>query len=272
MVKFAPVCPIQIYEKLDQIDPGCLGDYFLLLAHDVLDPKYQKRYADFFSNRDCTIIMDNSVIELGTSCNAANLLEACQIVNATCVVMPDVLQDGTSTLKSTDRFLNDWHALPSINRNFQKMFVPQGSMTQDYIACVQNGFTLFASNIDWIGIARNVTGRIVSTRGLTVSLIIREASLRKLATPKIHLLGYSHNLNDDFGTARIFKDVVSGIDSAVPLRLGMQGRSIVALAQMNWNDPGPRGDWWEEAAVYSGMTLKQMADNLRETHKLLGKN
>ena len=243
-MKFAPVCPIHVYEYLDSLGPDTIGDYFLLLAHDVL--ANAERYNRFFANRKCTIIMDNSVIELGDACDANSLLEAAEIVNATCVAIPDVLQDGYATVRRGMSFLNDWNRLNK-TKSFELMFIPQGNDLHDFVQCLEKLPTTFGQ-ASWVGIPRNTTGRILPSRQHVTALVWTQAvrsALLNLSTPmKLHLLGFCDNVMDDIITAKLWNGYVEDIDSAVPLRLGTQGHQISTDRDF-LQDAGPRGDWWE---------------------------
>lgn len=59
-----------------------------------------------------------------------------------------------------------------------------------------------------------------------------------------HLLGFSDNVLDDIGCARV--PWINGIDSAVLARAGLAGLGI-DLCDFDWsNKVGPRGDFWEQ--------------------------
>jgi len=57
----------------------------------------------------------------------------------------------------------------------------------------------------------------------------------------MHLLRFSDNLKDDISVARA--NGVNGIDSAVPIRLGLAGEIIHHTLPSH----APRGDYWETA-------------------------
>jgi hypothetical protein len=249
-MKFAPVCPINIYEGLAEKGPEYLGDYFLLLAHDVLDKP--KRYEALFKGKDYTIIMDNSVIELGDACTAQNLYDACEIVGATCLAIPDVLREGYKTIRSTYAFINDWAGMQR-ERDYAKMFIPQGSDAIDFIRCVDVVLGEMDIYPAWLGVPRNVVGNVFPSRKLAVGYIsskVLETYYCKKGIyprPSIHLLGFSDDTIDDFQTCETFPNLVAGIDSAVPLRLAAQSYTMgsgIALP-----DPGPRGSWWDYAEM-----------------------
>lgn len=252
-MKFAPVCPIHVYEYLYQLGPECIGDYFLLLAHDVL--ANQQRYADFFKQlakeRPITIIMDNSVIELGNACDKKTLLEAAATVDATCLAIPDVLCDGSATFERAREFLGSFSATELNLLSHGLMYIPQGHDLADFSFCLNKGLDEFGYAIQWIGIPRNVTGRIIPSRKHLTGMVWGATQRISVGRPKpkIHLLGFCDNAQDDIETAVLWNGYVEGIDSAVPLRLGTQGVHLMQPEHLI--DPGPRGDWWETVQVTS---------------------
>lgn len=238
-MKFAPVCPIHVYEALEAAGQEYLGDYFLLLAHDVL--QHQERYERFFARRNCTIIMDNSVIELGNACTAQNLFDAASTIaagNDVCVAIPDVLQDGVKTLERADKFLDEWAGIPQSDK-FEKMYIPQGKDIKDFSISMEQALYTFPDEFEWVGIARNLTDRIFPTRKIATGYISRIVGNHV----RLHLLGFSDNVADDIDTCLHLAPYIEGIDSAVPLRLGTKGISV-GIADA-FPDTGPRGDWWE---------------------------
>lgn len=234
MSNFAPVCPIHMYKQLKEKGPEHFGDYFLLLAHDVV--KHPKEYQEVFLDaKDYTIIMDNSVIELGTAVDHGMLRDACGIVDADVLAIPDVLEDGEGTIKASSEFLDVWNP-QGMSQTPELMFIPQGSDLDDYVGCVMRACDLNIP-MDWIGIARNVTDRIIHSR---LSLAGFFAVLQP--TSKLHLLGFSRDTSDDILCAT--SPLVEGIDSAVPVRTQQRISKHVYIT-----DPGPRNTWWEEGVL-----------------------
>lgn len=252
MSKFAPVCPIRMYKELKALGPEYFGDYFLLLAHDVV--AYAEEYAEVFDDgQKRTIIMDNSVIELGTSVDCQMLVDACHIVGADVLAMPDVLEDSLGTVQASLDFLHAWDSmdLTGLTKIPELMFIPQGIDLLDYRTCA-TGALDEGIPMDWIGIARNTTGRIVPTR---LDLIGFFSVM--CPSSKLHLLGFSNDTDDDLKCAQ--SEHVEGIDSAVPIR------TIRTLAiGDSIGDPGPRGDWWE-----TGRLGRRGASNVAYMHEIL---
>ena len=251
--KFAPVCPIHMYSELKEMGPEYFGNYFLLLAHDVV--KHPKEYNEVFCSdgEERMIITDNSVIELGTSVDSEILKEACNIVEAEVLAIPDVLEDGEATVKTAAEFICKWDPA-GMAQEPELMFIPQGSDLDDYVGCVMNACDLDLP-MDWIGIARNTTGRIVKSRQQLIGFF---TTLQPLS--KLHLLGFSVDTVDDMLCAR--SPLVQGIDSAVPLRTAHP----YVEGCPNILDPGPRGTWWE-----TGKLEKHQLNNVLVIQQWLNK-
>lgn len=247
MADFAPVAPWQVYAKLFEKD--CFPKAYLLLAHDVLANK--EGYASLVDegfDKAHTIIMDNSVIELGVAEGIKPTLDAAQVVGAQIVVLPDALENASETIKLTLAGWEEWLECNDAT-SIDCMIVPQGESMQEWIRCIEE---LYNEGVDpeWIGIPRNTPGRICSSR----LDLVRIAKVFYPAA-KIHLLGFSKLPYDDVLTAH-HPDVVS-IDSAVPLR---------ASQNSMWNSGYPRGAWWETVIdeIRDPEVVQRMIENYTE--------
>lgn len=239
MARFAVVAPLNIVEHLDRL--GILGNHHLLLAHDVAALNNQQRYFYLFHpegrrasnrkpfNQHRTIIMDNSVIELGHSVDPVMLKDACDVVGATCVVLPDVLEDPRATLESCVNAVLHWdkYELPPY------MMVPQGKTLSDFMHCAQGFITV--PNIKWWGVPRNLVTLHGSRKGAIGCLFGVNPGRR------IHLMGFSDSLGDDIMCAQMTE--VDTIDSAVPLR------ASAPIESPEYTHTS-RKDWWENAQFH----------------------
>lgn len=225
MAKFAPVAPIRIVRNLE---PFASGDYHLLLAHDVADKP--KEYGEYFNTFDCTIIMDNSVIELGGAVDLGTIKKAVDAVRCTTVVLPDVLLDTKKTVEACTRALEEWPKV--LGPNVKYMYVPQGTTLAAFAYAAEALGD--APGINYWGVPRNLVGQIGSRKDAieVVHMINPER--------RIHLLGFSDDLIDDMLCAS--NPRVKGIDSAVPLRAASAGHKMSLSLKI-----GPRGDWWDTA-------------------------
>lgn len=245
MSKFAPVVPLELASMMSF--DGELGDYHLLLAHDVL--AHPKEYAEIYGDKNYTIIMDNSLIELGYPMMMDEVMEAAFVVGAQFFVLPDHLNDHHRTMEMTR------DALEEYRRNIMKyrdaatskgvaipspMPVVQGKNYEEANMAID----LFFRDFDCICIPRIAA----DTLGTRSRLIARAAALDM----KVHLLGFSENFLDDIACARM--PSVMGIDSAVPVRAGLKGMNMSLDFP---KDPGKRGNYWEDPFQGLGSHMKE---------------
>lgn len=232
MAKFAPVVPLGLASWLKSRE--LLGDYHLLLAHDVIqNPKeYSEVYGDI-TQKGGLIIMDNSLIELGHPVDADTLAEACHIVGARYAVMPDVLDDAQLTYDMSEKAI--WNFLPKCPA-VQPVFVLQGqNLSQCLELCLRYVKLGYKIGTDYM---LSIPRRLANTFGTRRDLV---AQSWKMGVP-VHLLGFSNSILDDITCARM--PGVVGIDSTEPIRLALQHSRQISL---DWpSQPGPREDYWEK--------------------------
>lgn len=249
--RFAPVAPIRVLNSL--AEKKCLGSYHLVLAHDVAENLVD--FHKLFSNRDAinprtaTVIIDNSIIELGESVPASlmrSAVEAFTFIPNVVTVLPEVLMDSEGTTKAA---LKGIEAYQGIDKPL--LFIPQGKTLSEFMKCAES---LRNEKIEWIGIPRNMT-KVTGSRRDLIPLI------RGIyPNAKIHLFGFSDDLYDDILSAR--DPFVSGIDSAVLTRMGDAGMELT-LAE---NKHPERGDYWKTAAEANDTT----AYNIKYFNQLIG--
>lgn len=264
--RFAPVMPIGVAHQLSSSRPmNVIGNYHLLLAHDVADPKNAQTYADIYElnayqkadgeqQRGITI-MDNSVIELGRPIDALTMSKACNIVNANVAVLPDELLDRPGTIEAIRRSTNEWDMhLDGI----EFMAVPQGNTWEEWLLCMNQIVELPEfERISWIGVPKNVRRKL----GVSRRVACEAVNILTKSNINIHLLGFSHDLYDDVVSA-VDSYNVQGIDSAVPVRMGLRD----GLPTMMGLDYPGRGDWWENP----GDNIKMAAENIMRVRGMLG--
>lgn len=249
MPKFAPVAPIQVLEGLWAAGPEVFGDYHLLLAHHTVEHK--ARFADLFkrigdTDWEGTIIMDNSIVELGNAVNFDMIAEAVTTLKDHCPnatvypVLPDVMGNGVQTREAVSGAYDDWEAgMPGDGF----MVVVQGTDIDDYIESL-DFFTAEGSfpDIDILGIPR-VLHKTCGSRVHPMRLA-RDYSDQYM----IHMLGFSDVITDDVDASCMVPSC--GIDSAVPLRM----QDIFS----EFADPGKRPPTWFDDAQVS----ERMIENL----------
>lgn len=225
--RFAPVVPLVLADYMQS--RGTLGNYHLLLAHDVLaNPKeYRRIYAD----RGYTILMDNSLVELGYPLPLVEVLEACKIVGAQYAILPDKLNDMQATIDMTKEAIFRWRTIPTEQRGDVGLLpVLQGATHTEHMRML-SGFVM-DNDVAGICVPRVIADTIGSRRW-----IINEAA----RFYNIHLLGFSENFLDDIACARM--PGVVGIDSAVPIRAAL--RDLIMSLDVPIN-AGKRECYWDD--------------------------
>lgn len=254
MPKFAPVAPIQILEGLWAHSPDTFGDYHLLLAHHTV--AHEKRFNDLFreiskSGYQATVIMDNSIVELGDAVDLDMICRAVDTVQFEGIdvipVLPDVMGQGEETRQAVKEAYPIWEKEMPCDSGF--MVVCQGNDFQDYLTSLH----MFADlaefpMIEVLGVPRVLTKDIGSRIRPALS------AAKYTETHRIHFLGFSDNVIDDIDSVKCVPS--SGIDSAVPLRL----REVFT----EFCDAGKRpSDWFETAQVDN-----TMISNLERARKM----
>ena len=229
MAKYSPIAPLPLLWELRQKD--ILGNYLLLLAHDVL--AHPRGYIDLVESLEDPrfIIMDNGVIEQGKALSAIDVIEAGNLVEANCLITPDILGDFPGTQKLIMRQVTELRG-----SGFDLMRVPQGKNFDEIVQCVNwlNEYLPARSpNSSLWGIPRWVSNQL----GTRAGLINYIDSMNGIA--QMHLLGMSNNLADDSKCTRM--QGVIGIDSASPIVQGLAGLS---MRQGEWQHMA-RGNYWE---------------------------
>jgi hypothetical protein len=173
-----------------------------------------------------------------------DLIDAAETVKADCIVIPDEMGDGAETRNKARAFIKDWEEMfPSINGITNAPCTLMGVIHGDNITDCLATYDLYldegARSIGHVAVPRVIT-EMQGSR-MPVLCALADYSLRVQKKGRLHLLGFSDDLLDDVACARL--PFVSGIDSAVPIRAGMN------KVRLDLNPPipqyiGPRGDFW----------------------------
>lgn len=244
MSLFAPVVPLPIAQILHR--QGQLGDYHLLLAHDVT-PKNMEEYQELYYSRMleayplATVIMDNSVVELGSALTFERVLFAANAVFADYMVAPDLFLEKGTTIERSKAFVDEMqkHTQASNGSRIPSLMgVVQGKTIAECMECAAYfaGEELFEA----ISIPRCLTPVLGSRMELAYLLYDHYPDRFNLW----HLLGFSDDLFDDLSCARL--PFINGIDSAVPIRAALKDQ---LLSLNTKQDFGPRGDYWESSRI-----------------------
>lgn len=249
MAKYAPVGPIAIMEDLHR--KGVLGDYVLVLAHDV--EYHCARYERFFKSfRPEFLILDNSAAELDRP-YMSELVDIAAHIKPSCICLPDVIGKREETVALIRSFLDGITTKEFVEHKW--MAIPQGYREEEIIACARDIQSLLGRSPDYWGVPRWITNKLGSRSFITQVLMEPEFQNNKPYQKNIHLLGMSENLSDDIQCARM--DVM-GIDSANPVVLGLKGKDVMTqyshsprFEAENPNDYGTETifNYWDEEEV-----------------------
>lgn len=256
-LKFAPVAPVHMLELMH---PDHLGDYHLILAHDVAEKgeRYKKIFERLYNEGfDPFIIMDNSVIELGHPVGREVMEEACRWVRPSCLVLPDVMKNKNETLKLLRSTLQDWRKSPFLE-GIPFMAVPQGKTLVELLACAGEMHNMLADELKYWGFGKFVQELLGSRRPLVAQMVKMEYIWR--TNRRFHMLGFGDkDIGDDIAICRDYRDHIMGIDSAVPLRMGQKG----VLIELTGNPVEPRGDFWTRPVEWIEPATQHNLDNIR---------
>lgn len=229
---YSPIAPIKVLRQLQE--EGILGNYLLLLAHDVLE--HPREYANLvrplLRQDDSFIIMDNGVVELGEPMPSHKVLAAADLVSASCIVSPDVIGDFYGTKKLAIRDIPYF-----LDERVEVMAIPQGRCIGEIGAYINWVYERFPSIHLW-GIPRWFATKL-GTRQHAIDHI----NVLQSDRARIHLLGMSDKLGDDLKCLGM-KNVM-GIDSANPLVIGRNGLHMSSHDYYH----ASRGDYWDDPVL-----------------------
>lgn len=255
MARYSPIAPIQLLEEMQ--DNRILGNYLLLLAHDVL--KEPVRYENLIlgirnwddEDDDTFIIMDNSVVELGHAMNADDVVEAASVVEADCIMTPDSLGGFDATVSLIEQQADILETC-----GFPLMRVPQGASYNEIERCIDwihDYLPARKGEPEYWGIPRWISNKFGS-RWPTVRYI-----RSRIPDSQIHLLGMSDWYTDDIQCVKEYG--VMGIDSANPLVMGQEGRDMLIHP---WQHLA-RGGYWDSKELSRCAIL-----NVEHMHNVVG--
>ncbi len=261
-VRYSPIAPINLLEDMLELEITTgyhtIGNYLLLLAHDVLNHPMQ--YEDLVTairyhyreDNDTFIIMDNSIIELGRAMSAGDVIEAACVVEASCIMTPDAI----GGFEETQALVRE-QAHELMHSNFPLMRVPQGAHYAELVECV-----------NWLAEVLPAPAHIPMYWGIPRWIATKLGSRKPLANyignmdsyVYMHLLGMSDNYSDDIDCIRV--PYVMGIDSANPMVMGIDGLNIRVPTQRIHL---PRGNYWDSTK------LRPLSiSNVRFMHNVVG--
>lgn len=180
------------------------GDYAMLLAH--LKDYYPER-----RNRNCYVIMDNSLIELGGAVDVETVYNAAKQCGADEFILPDVFQNASETIASVSRSIG-WLYENNHIGEMRLMAVCQGDTISEFIRCFRALEAM--AEIHCIGIPKIASGLVPGGR----------PGLEKLwwgSSKAIHLLGCWENLGELTRYSR--PALIRSCDTCIPALLSTRG-------------------------------------------------
>lgn len=222
-MKFANIVPIAQLDKY-----GKLTEYHLVLTHLVQQSEEYTKFMRGRSDAGDFLLMDNSLIELGSAMKIIDVIEAAKKCNAHEIVLPDVFQKREETIMAIRQSLEDINHYYGYNARhygygYRLMAVPQGENEEDWLECL---FTILRQfpHVTTIGIPK------VTNTFYTDTDIGRVRLLDFMDTHKIHrqyphiqwhLLGVWSNPIELKHASRF--TWVRGCDSSVGWAISQQG-------------------------------------------------
>lgn len=196
----------------------------MCLAHRVLSDEPYARFYRQASTAGQSVIMDNSLWELGEAMNLDKLIEACQLVKPLELIIPDVFRDGPATLKSFNDFTFQAVAAGmggpcSEEYPWQRNFaVAHGRDRQEWLECFDK---LNAHpSVHTIGLPK-VLDEIWSPGGRIGCIEFLEATGRVNPEKDYHCLGIWDDPVEVLLLGR--HSWIRSLDTALPIHAGMHG-------------------------------------------------
>lgn len=201
-MKIATILPFK-HMHLEEDEP-----YHMCLAH-LLDNAI---YREFFlreAEQGNFILMDNGVVETGKPMPMKRLDELARAINATEMVLPDVLNDCLGTLMLGEDSMKVWGGKTPL------MAVPQGNNYEEWRYCLE---TMMKWPIKSIGISK-FTKKFIPSR---FDLLRLTPSVFK-SGKEIHILGCNYYDTEMVNIETYFPNQVRGIDSGIAAFYTMNG-------------------------------------------------
>lgn len=192
------------------------NNFHMALAHLLGDEAYR----EFFSREALQgnfVMLDNSIIEMGTPLKMANLIKLAVWIKASELVLPDALNNMDETIKLGEESISEWYGEVDLAA------VPQGKTKIEWLSCLSE--TLLWP-VKTIGVSRMLYG-VFEDRCEALLAAKRLINSEK----NIHLLG-CRDLQEIRKIRKVFGDRIRSIDSGVS--------SIYACAGMKMSDGAPK--------------------------------
>jgi hypothetical protein len=171
----------------------------------------EQKYLDFCQTAQGTKILDNGAAE-GLQVTARDLINMATYVDATEIVVPDVLGDGAGTIQ----FAKDFERIAVRNRQFKYIGVVQGRDMAEAMKCLQE--LVWLDYIEILALPRSLcTIHRMQRHHMAEAL----AEVFKDRWAAVHCLGSSRWTREVVMLAECSN--LRGIDTAMPFALAEQG-------------------------------------------------
>lgn len=215
-MKIAHEAPLSLMEEVQS-----LTDYDYALVH-LFETKTD--YLKFFEralSKGRTVILDNSIFELGTSFDPVRFAYWIEQLRPTEYIIPDVLESGEGTIRQLHHWIENFKDLPG-----KKIGVVQGRTYEDIKEC----YLEVNSHCDKIAISFDYSlyeklyphnNKIISWalgRVLLINMLIRDRIIN--SSKPHHLLGCS--TPEEFRFYRGY-DFIESVDTSNPVVHGLLG-------------------------------------------------
>jgi hypothetical protein len=133
--------PISILDKSLEYN-----DYAYALVHLFeTHPDYYKFFKNLVDENKCSVLLDNSIFELGKSFDPVKYAEWIDKLQPNWYIVPDVLEDAPDTIQSWKSFTNEY----TDNTNALRIGVVQGRDWDHLLRC----YKFMSDNADYIAIS-----------------------------------------------------------------------------------------------------------------------
>ena len=200
------------------------NDYDYALVH--LFERFPEYYKFFEESLGLgrTVILDNSIFELGTAFDADEFYKWVLKLNPTYYIIPDVFDDSEATIHN----VREWKRKYGKIHDCQEMAVAQGATPEDFLECYQS---LYKMGIPMIAFPVNSKSYLnnkpyspqamMEGRYMMINMCLSWLRMQVPVMPvKHHLLGLS--LPQEVGLYKNMPEIVS-IDTSNPVLHGMEG-------------------------------------------------
>ncbi len=203
----------------DLLETFCTGRKVqMCLAHRVLeDEDYRDFYREQAEKKGITVIMDNSMWELGMPMELENLYEACALIDPLELILPDAFGSSDDTIMMTEQFLGSANVHNGLPWSYN-FVVPHGKDREDWIKCFD-----YFNNQEYahvIGIPK-ILDDMWLPGGRLGALMFLERTGRIKQDREYHCLGIRTDPIEILLLSQF--SWIRSLDTALPLHAGIRG-------------------------------------------------